>query len=96
MTHCLLLRLEKEITVQHSFNIGNPRGTITILGLAEKVIQLGDCCSKIIHVPKDYADVDLRIPNIDKARELLGFEPKIDLNEEISRTIEWYKWAVKK
>ncbi len=39
----------------------------------------------------DHPDVELRIPNIDKARNLLGFEPKVDLEEGLMRTIEWYR-----
>jgi len=35
-------------------------------------------------------DVELRIPSIDKAKELLGFNPKVDLNEGIIRTYKWY------
>jgi nucleoside-diphosphate-sugar epimerase len=35
--------------------------------------------------------VELRIPSIEKAKTLLGFELKVDLNEGIKRTIEWYK-----
>jgi len=37
------------------------------------------------------ADVELRIPNIDKARQLLGFEPRVDLEEGLLRTIHWYR-----
>ena len=36
-------------------------------------------------------DVELRIPNVDKARELLGFEPKVELDEGLERTIAWYR-----
>jgi nucleoside-diphosphate-sugar epimerase len=36
-------------------------------------------------------DVELRIPNIDKARALLGFEAKVDLDEGLERTISWYR-----
>ena len=36
-------------------------------------------------------DVELRIPDIGKARELLGFEPSVDLEEGLLRTIEWYR-----
>ena len=36
-------------------------------------------------------DVELRIPNIDKARTLLGFEAKVDLDEGLERTIAWYR-----
>ena len=90
MVDGILLCLEEEKAIGEVFNIGNPRGTITILGLAEKVIQLARSSSEIRHVPKSYADVELRIPSIEKIKELLGFEPKIDLNEGIHRTIQWY------
>jgi len=91
MVDGILLCLEKEEAIGEVFNIGNPKGTITILGLAEKVIQLAGSSSQIVHVPKTYVDVELRVPSIDKAKTLLGFEPKVDLNEGIKRTIEWYR-----
>jgi len=94
MVDGVLLCLEKEEAVGEIFNIGTPKGTITILGLAEKVIGLAGSSSQIVHDPKTYADVELRIPSIDKARKLLGFEPKVDLNEGIRRTIEWYKTKI--
>jgi len=87
----ILLCLGKKEAVGNCFNIGNPRGTAPILILAEKVIRLAKSQSKIIHVPKNYADVNLRIPNIDKVSELLGFKPNVDLDEGILKTIEWYK-----
>jgi len=91
LVDALILCLENEKAIGEVFNIGNPKGTITILSLAEKVIQLANSSSQIIHVPKTYVDVELRIPSIEKARTLLGFEPKVDLNEGIRRTIKWYK-----
>lgn len=45
-------------------------------------------------MPKNYVDVELRIPSIEKAQNLLGYEPKIDLNEGLLRTIEWYRKKV--
>jgi len=77
------------------FNIGNPKGTITISSLAEKIISLCKSDSKIIYVPKNYVDVELRIPSIEKAKEILGFFPKVDLNEGILRTFKWYKKNLK-
>lgn len=85
------LSLEKEDAPGHVFNIGNPRGTITILSLAEKIVNLAGSDSPIVHVPKNYVDVELRIPSIDQAREMLGYEPAVDLNEGLKRTIEWYR-----
>jgi dTDP-glucose 4,6-dehydratase len=90
----LLLCSEKTEAIGEVFNIGNPKGTITILGLAEKVIQIAGSSSRITHVAKNYVDVELRIPSIEKAKELLGFEPRVDLNEGIRRTIEWYRGRI--
>ena len=39
----------------------------------------------------DYADVELRIPNVEKARELLGWEPQVELDDGLERTIAWYR-----
>jgi dTDP-glucose 4,6-dehydratase len=77
------------------FNLGNPRGTITILSLAEKVVDMCNSRSKIIFVPKNYIDVELRIPSVEKARDILGYEPKVDLDEGLRRTIDWYRERLK-
>ena len=37
------------------------------------------------------ADVELRIPNVEKARELLGWEPQVELDEGLERTIAWFR-----
>lgn len=73
------------------FNIGNPKGTITISSLAEKIVSICRSKSKIIYTPKNYVDVELRIPSIEKAKDLLGFNPVVGLNEGIKRTYDWYK-----
>jgi len=63
--------------------------------LAEKVIQLTNSSSQIVHVPKNYVDVELRIPNIDKVKKMLGYNPRYDLNEGLKKTIKWYQRKVK-
>jgi nucleoside-diphosphate-sugar epimerase len=75
----------------NSFNIGNPRSTVTIYNLAREIVRLSSSGSAIEHVTWDHPDVELRIPNIDKARNLLGFAPEIDLEEGLLRTISWYR-----
>jgi UDP-glucose 4-epimerase len=77
--------------VGNAFNIGNPRSTVTIYNLARDVIRLAGSASPIQFVRWSYPDVELRIPNIDKARELLGYEPRIDLEDGLLRTISWYR-----
>ena len=91
----ILLCLEKKEAIGNVFNIGNPRGTITILSLAQKIVDICVSKSKIVFVPKTYVDVELRIPDIEKARKILGYVTKIDLDEGLKRTINWYSKKVK-
>ncbi len=72
-------------------NIGNPRGTITILGLVETVIRLTGSKSPIRFIPHPNQDIKLRVPSIEKAAELIGYRPKVGLEEGLKRTIPWYK-----
>jgi nucleoside-diphosphate-sugar epimerase len=83
--------LAKPEAVGHSFNIGNTRSIVTVYHLAREIVRLADSPSKIVFVPWDKVDVELRIPDIEKARERLGFEPQVDLEEGLLRTIEWYR-----
>ena len=91
MADGIILTLTRPEAVGHVFNIGNPRGTVTIHTLADKIRTLAGSDSKIVFVSKDYVDVELRIPSIQKAAELLGFRPRVDLNEGLNRTIDWYR-----
>ena len=86
-----LLALEHENAVGESFNIGNARSAVTIHDLAQRVKRLTGCPGEVVFQPLHYTDVELRIPNIEKARELLGFEAKVDLDEGLERTIAWYR-----
>ena len=79
--------------VGHAFNIGNPRSTVTIYNLAREIIRLSGSSSEIEFVKWPYPDVELRIPNIDKAREVVGYEPRVDLEEGLQKTLEWYRQA---
>lgn len=90
----ILLCLEKPEAIGQAFNIGNPRSVCTIYDLARQILRLSGSTSRMIFVDWPYADVELRIPNIDKARQLLGYEPKVDLEDGLLRTIEWYRRKV--
>jgi nucleoside-diphosphate-sugar epimerase len=87
----IMLALTRDEAVGHAFNIGNPRSTLTIYALAREILRLASSSSRIEYVPWKQPDVELRIPNIDKARELLAYHPKIDLEEGLLRTVYWYR-----
>ncbi len=85
------LVLSKDDAPGNTFNIGNPRSTVTIYNLAREIVRLSSSGSALEHVQWNHPDVELRIPNVDKARNMLGFEPKVDLEEGLLRTISWYR-----
>lgn len=88
---CLFRCLENPSAIGNSFNIGNARAVITILGLAQTVCRVLNSKSKINFVPPLTADIAIRIPSVDKAEEILGFKAKIDLEEGILTTANWMK-----
>jgi len=91
MVEGALLCLERPEAVGHAFNIGNSRSTVTVVDLAQRVKRLTGCSGELVFQPLHYADVELRIPNVQKARELLGFEARVDLDEGLAKTIAWYR-----
>jgi len=87
------------------FNIGNPKNEATIKQLAHKLKELfmshpttkqNKKFSEIVEVSsgeyygKGYQDIDFRVPSIRKAREIIGWEPKVDLDTALRKTIEYY------
>ena len=91
MITALLACLENPNAVGESFNIGNSKDITTIYGLAQTVCRVLESKSKIVFKPPLSADIDLRIPKVDKMKKLLGLEAKVNLDEGIIRTSEWYK-----
>lgn len=71
-------------------NIGNPN-EITIKQFAEEITKLTDAKSGIIFQPLPQDDPMQRQPNIDKAREILGWEPKVDRAEGLKITFDYFK-----
>ncbi len=88
--------IENEKAIGEVFNIGNNK-EITIIDLARLIWRLvcGQSEVKVNFVPYSnfgkYEDVRRRIPDISKARNLLQFEPKVELEEGLIQTIEWQK-----
>jgi UDP-glucose 4-epimerase len=87
----LMLLLSEPTAVGESFNIGNPRSVVTTYGLAQTVCRVLNSKSSISFSGRYLADIELRIPDIKKAKELLNFSPKMDLEEGIFKTAEFYR-----
>ncbi|MCP3682743.1 MAG: SDR family oxidoreductase [bacterium] len=80
--------LTSKVTVP--VNIGNPNEK-TIWEMAEKIIAMTESKSTITKNPLPVDDPKTRKPNIKRAKSLLKWEPKVDLDEGLSKTIEWFK-----
>jgi dTDP-glucose 4,6-dehydratase len=74
-------------------NLGNPH-EVTVLQLAETIIRLADSKSKIVHRELPVDDPKQRRPDITHARQLLGWEPKVNLEDGLSRTLEYFRTVV--
>ncbi len=71
-------------------NIGNPH-EMTLLALAEKIRRLSGSPSEIVFEPLPEDDPKVRQPDIGRARSLLGWEPRVDVDEGLGRTIAWFR-----
>ena len=91
----LIKLMEHPQAVGQVFNIGS-NNEITILELAEKVKELTRSKSEIVFVPYDEAyeegfeDMPRRIPDIDKVKELVGFEPRMSLDGILQSVIDYH------
>jgi len=74
-------------------NLGNPN-EFTIKQLAEEIVRLTGTTSKLVFEPLPGDDPMQRQPVIDKARKLLGWEPKVKLSEGLEKTIEYFRQTV--
>lgn len=77
-------------STQSPVNLGNPN-EISVLELAQKIISMTISKSKIIQLPLPQDDPKQRRPDIDKAKKILGWQPTIDLEKGLVKTIEYFK-----
>jgi dTDP-glucose 4,6-dehydratase len=71
-------------------NIGNP-AEMTVLEFAKKIIEITGSKSTIIYKPLPEDDPQVRQPDISKAKEILGWEPKVTLETGLIKTIEYFR-----
>jgi UDP-glucose 4-epimerase len=85
----LILIMDSTKTIGQVFNVGNNQ-QVSIMQLAERVIQITNSNSKIVKVaykevyPEGFEDMQMRVPDISKIKKVLGWEPKIDLDQIIN------------
>lgn len=91
MVQGTLLALTEPAAAGESFNIGNPRAATTIYDLAERVIRVTGSNSSLEFFDRPGVDVELRVPSIAKARDLLGFRASVDLDEGIAKTADFFR-----
>ena len=71
-------------------NLGNPN-EVTILDFAQEILELTGSASELVFKPLPQDDPKVRRPDIDRARRVLGWEPKIDRHEGLSRTLKYFR-----
>jgi len=71
-------------------NLGNPR-EMTIKQFADEIIRITGTKSKIEYKPLPVDDPKVRQPDITRAKEVLGWEPRVDFEEGIKKTIEYFR-----
>jgi len=88
----LVAGLNKLIESDHHLpvNIGNPH-EMTVLEFAKKIIELTGSKSSIIYKPLPEDDPQVRQPDISKAKKLLGWEPRVQLEEGLLKTIDYFR-----
>jgi nucleoside-diphosphate-sugar epimerase len=89
----VLACLEKPQAVGQVFNIGNPLATVTNFELAQIINRLAGSGAGVVFADHPGPEVQVRVPSIDRARQLLGFEPRVGLEEGVERTLAWYRLA---
>jgi dTDP-glucose 4,6-dehydratase len=71
-------------------NLGNPE-EISILELGRKILEITRSRSEIVYKPLPEDDPKVRRPDIARAREILGWNPKVDLREGLTKTLRWFQ-----
>ena len=81
--------------VHDPVNLGNPH-EMTLLDLAKRILRLTGSASPIVFQPLPQDDPRVRQPDITRARALLGWEPRVDVDEGLGKTLEWFRAALRR
>src|SRR5947209_8010712 len=89
--NALLEMLARPRAIGEDFNIGNPKNTITIYELARMVLELTGREVPIVLTESPCPDIEIRVPSLEKAKQILDFQPVYDLRQGLKLTVDWYK-----
>lgn len=73
------------------FNIGNPANTVTVLQLAQQIVEMTHSKSPIKFEDHAFPDIEIRVPSLTKAHAILDYKPAYDLTAALAPTIAWYR-----
>ncbi|MBB4084684.1 UDP-glucuronic acid decarboxylase family protein [Sphingomonas carotinifaciens] len=89
MVDALIRLMESEIDGLEPVNLGNPN-ELTVSDLAEKVVAMTGSTNRLVYTPLPQDDPRRRRPNIDRAKALLGWEPRVPLADGLAKTCAWF------
>ena len=77
--------------IGEDFNVGNPKNTITIYELARMVLEVTGRTVPIVLTDSPFPDIEIRVPSLEKARQILDYKPVFDLRQGLQLTADWYR-----
>ena len=89
--NALVEMLARPRAIGEDFNIGNPKNTITIYELARMVIELTGREVPLVLTESPCSDIEIRVPSLEKAKQILDYQPRYDLRHALKLTADWYK-----
>jgi nucleoside-diphosphate-sugar epimerase len=84
------LKKLKNYEISDTFNFGSDT-TWSLIEVINKIEEHLEKKAKLVHKERAFRDVDVVLPNLIKSKKNLGWEPKIDIDEGLKRTVDWYK-----
>jgi nucleoside-diphosphate-sugar epimerase len=87
----LVEMIARPAAVGQDFNIGNPANTVTVLQLAQQIVEMTRSRSPIKFLDHPFPDIEIRVPSLTKAQSILNYKPAYDLTAALAPTIDWYQ-----
>ncbi len=89
--NALIEMIARPGAVGEDFNVGNPKNTITIYELARMVLEVTGRTVPIMLTDSPFPDIEIRVPSLEKARQILDYKPVYDLRQGLKLTADWYR-----